>query len=325
MRVLVTGGSGFIGTNLVERFASRGDDVLNIDIAPPRNAAHRVWWRAIDLLDGVTFRAAVKDFAPEYLLHMAARTDLNGRSVDDYDVNTVGVGNVIAAVEGAASLQSLIFASSRLVCRIGYSPRNEFDYFPSTPYGESKVIGEELVRASAALLPCPWHIVRPTSIWGPWFGVPYKDFFLSVARGRYVHPGSGPILKSFGFVGNTVYQLERLLEASAHLVSEGTLYLADYPPVDVAVMADAVQQALRVAPIKTVAVEVLWPAAWVGSLLKTLGWQNPPLTSFRLHNLLTPMVYDLEPLRAIVGELPFSMEDGVRITAAWLKSRGEVP
>src|SRR5450759_5392964 len=119
LRVLVTGGSGFIGTNLVERFASRGDDVLNIDIAPPRNAAHRVWWRAIDLLDGVTFRAAVKDFAPEYLLHMAARTDLNGRSVDDYDVNTVGVGNVIAAVEGAASLQSLIFASSRLVCRIG--------------------------------------------------------------------------------------------------------------------------------------------------------------------------------------------------------------
>jgi len=50
---------------------------------------------------------------------MAARTDLDGDSVDDYAANTVGVENLIAAVEGATSLRRLIFAFSRLAYCIG--------------------------------------------------------------------------------------------------------------------------------------------------------------------------------------------------------------
>lgn len=323
MRILVTGGSGFIGTNLVEYFASRGDEVLNLDISAPRNVAHHSFWQSCDLLNGGALRSLVRDFAPEVIFHMGARTDLDGRSVDDYVANTVGVENLIAAVDGATLLRRLIFASSRLVCRIGYAPSDEFDYCPTTPYGESKVIGERLVCDAASRLPCPWLIVRPTSIWGPWFDVPYKTFFLTIACGRYVHTGSARILKSFGFIGNTIHELERLMDTPADAVAGKTFYLADYPPVDVAVMANAIQQALGVAPIKTVGVGVLRLAAWVGDCLKALGWRNPPLTSFRLDNLLTPMVHDLEPLRAIVGELPYSMADGVRITAAWLKSHGE--
>ena len=211
-----------------------------------------------------------------------------------------------------------------MVCRIGYEPKDDNDYCPSTPYGESKVMGEKIVRAAANKIPCPWLIVRPTSIWGPWFDVPYKTFFLTVAKGRYVHPGSTKILKSFGFIGNTVYELQRLLDASADSVLGKTLYLADFPPIDVAVMANAIQQELDVARIRTVNVGLLRFAALSGDMLKMFGWRNPPLTSFRLNNLLTPMVHDLEPLREIVGELPYSMEYGVKITVNWLKSSGNV-
>lgn len=324
MRILVTGGSGFIGTNLVEYFTERGDEVANVDIAAPRNRAHHSLWRAGDLLDGEGLRSLIRAFAPEVIFHMAARTDLDGHSVEDYAANTVGVENLIAAVENATSLRRLIFASSRLVCRIGYAPSNEFDYCPTTPYGESKVIGERLVHEALHRLPCPTMIVRPTSIWGSWFDVPYKTFFLTIARGRYVHPGTDKILKSFGFIGNTIHELERLMDATADAVAGKTFYLADYPPIDVAVMANTIQGALGVKPIKTVPVAVLRPAAWIGDSLKTLGWQNPPLTSFRLDNLLTPMVHDLEPLRAVVGKLPHSMEDGVRMTVDWLRAQGEV-
>lgn len=324
MRVLITGGSGFIGTNLVEIFASRGDEVLSLDIAAPRNSAHHSFWHSGDLLDGVGLRSLVRDFAPEVIFHLAARTDLDGRSVDDYAANTVGVENLIAAVEGATSLRRLIFASSRLVCRIGYVPRDEFDYCPTTPYGESKVIGEELARNAMSRLPCPSLIVRPTSIWGPWFDVPYKTFFLAIARGRYVHPGSAHVFKSFGFVGNTVYELERVMDAPADAVAGKTIYVADYPPIDVAVMAGTIQRALGVTPIKTLSVRALRLAAWVGDCLKAFGWRNPPLTSFRLDNLLTPMVHDLEPLEDVVGALPYSLEEGVRITVDWLRTQGEV-
>jgi len=324
MKVLVTGGSGFIGTNIVEDFALRGYDVLNFDIVQPRNSAHKKYWRKGDLLDAEDLCLCVKDFSPDVVLHMAARTDLDGRSIDDYAANTVGVENLIAAIKDLTSLQRVIFASSRLVCRIGYMPKDDTDYCPTTPYGESKVIGEKLVRDAASRMPCPWLIVRPTSIWGPWFDVPYKTFFLTVARGRYVHPGSAKILKSFGFVGSAIHELQCLLNAPVDSVSGKTLYLADYPPIDVAVMADTIQRALGVAPIKRVSVVFLRPAAWVGDCLKALGWKNPPLTSFRLDNLLTQMVHDLEPLQAVVGALPYTMEEGVKITVDWLRAQGEI-
>jgi len=323
-RILVTGGSGFIGTNLVEFFTTRGDEVLNLDIAAPRNSSHHSFWHPGDLLNGDGLRSLIRDFSPEVIFHIGARTDLDGRSVDDYAANTIGVENLIAAVEGVTSLRRLIFASSRLVCRIGYTPKNEFDYCPTTPYGESKVIGEKLVRDAISRLPCPAMIVRPTSIWGPWFDVPYKTFFLTIAREQYVHPGAGRILKSFGFVGNTVHELARLIDAPANAVAGKTFYLADYPPINVAVMANTIQQKLGVTPIKSVPVAVLRPAAWAGDCLKAFGWRNPPLTSFRLDNLLTPMVHDLVPLQTVVGALPYSMEEGVRMTVDWLRVQGEV-
>ena len=186
------------------------------------------------------------------------------------------------------------------------------------------MIGEQIVQELTDKIPCSWLIVRPTSIWGPWFDEPYKTFFLTIARKLYVHPGTAHILKSFGFIGNTVHEISKLLEAPADSVFGKTLYLADYPPIDVAVMANCIQREMRLPPIKTRSINMLRAVAWGGDCLRALGWRNPPLTSFRLNNLLTPMVYDLEPLRDIVGKLPYSLEDGVRITVDWLKIRKEI-
>lgn len=323
--MIITGGSGFIGTNLVEHFAANGDEILNLDIVCPRNMAHAPYWINVDLCNAAKLREVIHNFLPEVILHMGARTDLDGLSISDYSANTIGVRNMIAAIKDLSSLRRIIFASSRLVCRIGYQPKDEFDYCPSTPYGESKVLGEKIIRESSSRIPCSWIIVRPTSIWGPWFDIPYKTFFLTIAKGKYFHPGSEKILKSFGFVGNTVHQLQRLLDVSIDECSAKTIYLGDYPPIDVEEMANKIQRTLGVPKIKRMNIRFLQVAAKGGDIFKRLGWTNPPLTSFRLNNLLTQMTYDLEPLKLLVGELPYTMSQGIDSTVSWLRLNGEVP
>lgn len=317
-RVLVTGGSGFLGTNLVEFFSSSGDQVLNLDIAEPRDRLHAPHWKRVDVLDAGALRAAIHEFDPDYILHMAARTDLAGRSVADYSANTTGVQNLIDAMGNLLNVKRVIFASSRLVCRIGYQPAGDADYCPTTAYGESKVIGEKIVRHSNAI-PCPWLIVRPTSIWGPWFDVPYKTFFTAIAKGYYFHPGSVGIRKSFGYVGNSVHQLKKLMDARDGDIHGRTLFLGDYPPIDLRKMADTIQREMRVKRIRTIPLPLLQPAAKIGDLMRLAGVYNPPLTSFRLNNLVTEMVYDLEPLREIAGPLPYTMEAGVGETVEWMR------
>jgi len=325
LKVLVTGGSGFIGTNVCQHLLQAGLPVLNLDRAQPRNAAHAAIWKQVDVVEAAPLRDALVAFAPDTVLHLAARTDLDGRTVADYAANTQGVENIVDAALACTSVRRVVFASSRLVCRIGHVPASDTDYCPSTPYGESKVEGEKIVRARAVNAPWDWMQVRPTSIWGPWFGVPYKLFFDAVARGRYVHPRGVDILKSFGFVGNTVHQLMAILHAPRAQIDRRTIYLADYPPIQVGRMAELIRAEVGMGRGREVPLAALKLLAGVGDLGKALGWKEPPLTSFRLANLVTPMVYDLAPLRAIAGALPDDMAAGVKQTVAWMRAHGELP
>lgn len=317
-RVLVTGGSGFIGTNLVDALMARGQEVVNLDIKPPVPESHRRVWQQVDIRDERRLTAAVASAACDTIVHLAARTDLNGRNLADYASNVQGVENVIDAA-AKAGVRRVLFASSRLVCRIGYQPTSDTDFQPTTPYGESKVAGERIVRDQVGNA-FEWAIFRPTSIWGPWFHIPYRNFFDAVRHGRYVHPTGVRVRKSFGYVGNSVHQLLGLVEAPAERIQARMFYLADYEPIEVLDWGSRVSRAFNAAPIRQVPFGVLKAAALSGDLLSTLGWKSVPLTSFRLDNLVTEMLHDTSPLQAVCGSLPFAIDDAVAETVNWMRA-----
>ena len=82
MKILITGGSGFIGTNMIEYFSSKGCEVLNIDWNPPQNPDHAKYWQDVNILDLETLRKSITHFSPDHVIHLAARTDLYGKSLD---------------------------------------------------------------------------------------------------------------------------------------------------------------------------------------------------------------------------------------------------
>ena len=88
---------------------------------------------------------------------------------------------------------------------------------------------------------CDWVIVRPTSIWRPWFEHSYKTFFKMIKLGWYVQPGLLPIVKPFSFVGNTVYLVQKLLFYSGDMSNRQTYYLTDYPQNSIQEWADLIR------------------------------------------------------------------------------------
>jgi nucleoside-diphosphate-sugar epimerase len=321
MRVLVTGGSGFIGTNIVKGFLQRGDAVLSIDVTAPKIEAHRDVYRKVDIMDRPSLEQAFSDFHPTVVIHLAARADLDQRKgLEHFAPNIAGVTNIIDTVRVTGGVRRTIFASTRLVFDLGYQPRHESDYHATTLYGISKAKGEDLVRAACDDVGV-WIIVRPTGIWGPWFGQPYRSFFEMVRRGMYVNPSGGPVHKSYGYVENLVHQLQRLTEAQEDLVNGKTFWLADYHPVVVAEWASQIANAFGSRRIRTVPVSLFRVAAAAGDVVGRFGY-GFPMTSFRLNNLTHDMVYDTSATEAVVGSLPFSLEEGTARTIEWLRLHG---
>lgn len=314
-RILVTGTSGFIGTNFLESARSLGIATLGIDVSPLRDTALAPLARHVDLLDRPKLVQTIADFGPTHVVHLAARTDLNETAkLSGYAANIEGVENLLGAL-ASHDIERLVVASSMLVCRNGYRPSDEYDVCPSTLYGESKVRTEGIVRSSGL----PWVLVRPTSIWGPWFGTPYRDFFIMVARGRYMKAGDERTFKAMGYVGNVIQQLWALLEAPADHVVHRTFYVSDYEPYVLDEWADEVAAKMGRKPPPRVPLSLLRVAARVGDAFQYLG-ASAPLTSFRLENLLTRSSFDMTELSRIVGPLPYDRSSAVQRTVEWMRS-----
>ena len=156
MRVLVTGGAGYIGSMIAARLLARGHAVTVYDDLSRGHAA-AVPESALlvrgDVRDADLMRAALVDLRADAIVHMAALAEV-GESVafpERYrEVNVAGTAAVIAAA-GAAAVRRLVFSSTAAVygdpVRV---PIEEGDRLaPTNPYGETKLTGERLLADAA--------------------------------------------------------------------------------------------------------------------------------------------------------------------------------
>ena len=320
MKVLITGSSGFIGCHMVSDITERGHSVLGVDVNIPVSRPAGFAFQECDILDAEKLKAIFLEFEPTHVIHLAARTDLDEKAdlLIDYAANIGGVENIVAAVQSTSSVIRCIYTSTQLVCNPGYVPQNNKDWHPHTKYGESKMLGEQIIHKYNGGGKS-WCIVRPTTVWGSGMNKHYQNFISLVEKGRYFHVGSKLLLKSYGYVGNLVHQYMQLLEVPEANIQGKMLYLADYDPISLRRWVDMLSVELGSGAIMTIPAILARLGAYAGDIVNLLGYDNFPFNSFRLNNVLMEYQVNTDETERICGALPYSMEDGVRETIDWFK------
>jgi len=319
MRILITGASGFIGTNLIDAFSAEGHTILNYSLHAPLKPEQMQYWRAGDILDPVVTTKVFQEFQPAEILHLAARAECDERATveEGFRANTEGTGNVLDAIRATSSVQRAIITSSQFVCAPGRLPTSDTDYFPETTYGESKVITEELTRK--ANLPCCWTIIRPTNIWGPWHLRYRREFWRVLQRGLYVHPGRQPVIRCYGYVRNVVHQIWKIFNAPREKVDRRTIYLGD-PPTDLFNWVNGFSRLLTGRDVHVVPRVVMRGLALLGDIPSFVTGKPFLINSSRFRSMTTNYPTPMQRTFELLGENPYPLEQGISETVEWLRS-----
>jgi GlcNAc-P-P-Und epimerase len=320
-KILCTGGSGFIGTHLIDSLLAKGIEVINIDIAKPKKQAHNVYWHECNILDLDTLVKTFREFQPSHIIHLAARATMEGKSLDDFRDNTIGTANVLMAIKKTACVSRVVITSTQHVRKPGSGlPQHDEDFVPHGLYGESKVITEQLTRG--AELSCIWTIIRPTTVWGAWHPFLPSGLWTMMKRGIYFHPLKDPVIRSYGYVKNVVWQIEKILEAPSELVNHEVLYVGDSLTLQIN-WINAFSMALTNHNVTQVPKEWIRLLARVGDGLGEVGIKFP-MNSPRYFNLTTPQLVPINSVIEKFGIPPYSLDDGIAETVSWLRGKGGI-
>ena len=112
MKVFITGSSGFIGRALVNFLVDRKEyQVLGYDLAENPDQDLRMCCVTGNILDVDLLKSTISSFSPDVIVHLAARCDLGGKDLNDYEANTIGVKNICEAASTSPNLRKTIFTS----------------------------------------------------------------------------------------------------------------------------------------------------------------------------------------------------------------------
>tara|TARA_B100000427_G_scaffold140520_1_gene116905 strand:+ start:17720 stop:18679 length:960 start_codon:yes stop_codon:yes gene_type:complete len=315
-RILITGGSGFIGTNLVNYLLGKEYSVLSLDKKEPQETLKAKNFQCIDICDKSKLFSSIKEFDPHYIIHLAAKTGVDSLDPGDFKENYLSASLLCEVSNEVDSLKKIVFTSSLLVCRNGYIPISDNDFCPPNGYGHSKALSEIVIRDSN--IETKWDIIRPTSIWGPWFSGGYLKFFELISKKLFFNISGEEILKPTCYVGNMVYMIEKIMKSN---LSGGVYYLADYPQGSVQEWANQIHESYGYkGNIPRVPRMIFFILAKLGDLLGFIGI-NFPIYSSRLNNMLVSKEYPIKNTKEITGDLPFNSSEAIQETIKWMKAR----
>jgi nucleoside-diphosphate-sugar epimerase len=325
MKVLVTGGSGFLGSHVAEQFSLAGHHV----VALVRKSSNRKFLSTLANLEfaegSVEDRAAVdramKDV--DAVVHSAGLVKARSEA-EFFECNTQGTVNLLeAAATHAPNLRRFVHVSTLEACgpSLDGRPVPLEQERPVTAYGRSKLAAEKEVRARASRLPVV--ILRPAAIYGP-RDVEILEAFRAVRRRQYPVIGDGSMLGCYTYGPDCA---RACIQAVFEEVPSGSVYFVDDgQPLSMArAMGEVLPEALGRAPL--VRFGVPFPLLKLASIgVEAYGrvrGKAVMLTREKVAMLSHHWVCESQKTREDLKWSPeVSFPEGARRTAKWYEENG---
>ena len=229
MHYLVTGGAGFIGSNIVDELVRRGQDVTVLDDLSTGSEANlgairdKIQFVVGDITDLDTARSVCR--GADYVLHLAARTSVPRSVKEPIETNRVNIDgtlNVLVAARDARVRRIVYAASSSAYGESTTLPKTETMLAqPISPYGVTKYVGELYAQVFGRVYGLETVSIRYFNVFGPrqnpssQYSGALSRFMLALLEGESpIVYGDGEQSRDFTYVDNVADETLRACEAS---------------------------------------------------------------------------------------------------------------
>jgi 3beta-hydroxy-delta5-steroid dehydrogenase/steroid delta-isomerase len=316
--VLVTGGSGFVGSNFVKTLLDRGFKVRSFDLTPSPHQHENLETVQGDICDHTLLKEVVKDI--DTVFHTAAIIDLKGgRAVTreyrdrSYSINVEGTKNLLKTARDAGASRFIYTASNSVV--IGGKPiANGSEELPYTErfndlYTETKVVAEKWVLSQNGKQGMYTCSIRPSGIWGPGDQTMFRHLFAQMLAGLLkARVGMGNAKLDNSYVHNLIHGY---LLAAENLVEGGTApgqayFINDGDPVNMFEFSRPVMEAVgfKYPSLKVPAALVKSAMAVWQALHFQFGFKEPPVPPLAVERIAIDNYFSIDKARRDLGYEP---------------------
>ena len=333
MRVLVTGGAGFLGLALCRGLKARGHTVISTQRRYSAELdALGIEQRLGDLADAAHVLRACEGV--DAVFHNAAKAGHWGSEQSYIDANLIGTQNVLAGCQ-SQGVTRLVYTSTPSVAHNGRVPceggsEDNTPYAPTfkAPYPRTKQQAEKVVLAANGSAVSGGGVLatvalRPRLIWGPGDTNLLPRLVERARAGRLRFIGGGRNRMDTTYIDNAAEAHLLAFEAlSPNAACAGRAYfISNGEPLPV---KDIINGLLVAAGEPRVEASVPFGVAYAAGALCEVLWHTlpmegePPMTRFVAEQLATPHWYDLSAAKRDFGYVPqVSIDEGRRRLAAW--------
>lgn len=327
MKVLVTGGGGFLGKSIVRRLLAEGYNVRSFSRSEyPQPEGLQVEQYAGDLADATAVKHAIKGC--DQVFHVAAKAGVWGDPAEYYRTNVLGTENVIEACR-LHEVKGLIYTSSPSVIFNGRDmegvdetvpyPRQYHAWYPQTKAEAEKSV----LRANDSTLATV--ALRPHLIWGPEDNHLVPRILERGRAGALRRVGRRNCLVDTVYIDNAAQAHIQAAQALAPgaVVAGKAYFIANDEPLPLWEVINRILAAGGLPPVeKTISASTAYAAGWlletVYSLFRLSG--EPPMTRFVAKELSTAHWFDLGAAKRDFAYAPeISVTEGMERLGQWLR------